>query len=228
MEFVIKNKKQEAEGVVSLYIKRTDDQKLDYKSGQYLVIKPLGSELKSKAFTISSAPSEDLVCLTIKVKSGTSLTLSKLDINDKISVNGPFGHFYPENNSDELVMIAGGIGITPFYSVIKDRMENKTPGKMTLFYSNKNSAQAAFLSELNKLSKDNNDFRVVYNFTQENITDKNFESGRINIAILRKYLDNLNGKKYYLCGSIQFTNDMWKMLKENGVEETEIFTEAMY
>ena len=69
MEFVIKNKKQEAEGVVSLYIKRTDDQKLDYKSGQYLVIKPLGSELKSKAFTISSAPSEDLVCLTIKVKS---------------------------------------------------------------------------------------------------------------------------------------------------------------
>ncbi|MEI6420418.1 MAG: FAD-dependent oxidoreductase [bacterium] len=228
MEFIIESKKQEAEGVVSLYIKKVDGQKLDFKAGQYLVVKPLGSDLKSKAFTISSAPSESLVCLTIKVKSGTSLAITNLNIGDKVAVNGPFGHFYPENNLEELVMLAGGIGVTPFYSVIKDRLENITPGKITLFYSNKNMPQTALFKELNKLSVDNDNFRVIYTFTQEKPTVDNFEFGRINIKFLKKYLSKLNNKKYYLCGSIQFTNDMWKILKDASVEESSIFTEAMY
>jgi len=228
MEYIIKNKKQEAEGIVSLFLKRSDGQKLDYKAGQYLVAKPLGSELRSKAFTISSSPKEDLVCLTIKVKSGTSLALTKLNLGDKIVANGPFGHFYPENNSDELVMIAGGIGVTPFYSVIKDRLQNKQSGKMTLFYSNKTSVETAFAQELNKISTENTDFKVVHNLTQEKPNDETRELGRLSINSVKKHLGDLKNKQYYLCGSIQFVNDIWKMLKEVGVEESVIFTEAMF
>jgi len=156
-------------------------------------------------------------------------------IGDKLIFNGPYGNFYPEENCGDLVFIAGGIGIAPFISVIRDRLNSpvcagmKERSKITLLYSNKTMASVAFWDELSQL-KESGAIDMVYFLTQEkNNKDPLIqEYSRINRELLKKYIFPFEKRNYYLCGSIQFVNAIWKELKGIGVPEENIFTESFY
>ena len=228
-EFILVDKKEVAENVTSLYFKPTDDLEFDYIPGQYVKIKPNLPSGRGKSYTISSIPSEGLVCLTIKRKGEVSSAVIDLKIGDKLNFDGPHGHFYPEEDSKEIVMISGGIGITPFFSIIKSKIESKKFSKITLFYSNKSLKQMTFFDELNKLSKNNLNFKIVYCLTGESEKSPVVqEYSRIDETILKKHILSLENKHYYICGSIGFVEDMRKLLKTIGILEEDIFTETFY
>ncbi|MEK7463365.1 MAG: FAD-binding oxidoreductase [Patescibacteria group bacterium] len=239
-EFVLVSKKEEAENIVSLFFKSADGESFNFIAGQYVsVALPALGEARSakrpsisgrsKCYTISSSPSEKLICLTVKRQGVFSSALIDTAINDKLIFGGSYGHFYPEEDCEDIVFIAGGIGVTPFFSVIKDRLNSKSKSKMTLLYSNKTISGIAFFDELNKLAENKVIDNLVYFLTQEKGKYPLVqEYSRMNKELLKKHLVFFNKRNYYLCGSIQFVNTIWKDLKESGVPEENIFTESFY
>lgn len=228
-EFILVDKKEEAKDVVSLFFKPTDNLEYSFISGQYVNITPDSMGGHGKSYTISSIPSEKLVCLTIKRRGKTSNAIIDLSLNSKIIFDGPYGFFYPEEDASEVVMIAGGIGVTPFYSYIKDIVEKKKNIKVTLLYSNQHKQAISFFDELLEISKNNPQIKVIYSLTQEKIKYPLIqEYTRIDEKILKKYLGVFIGKNYYICGSISFVNNFWKLLKTKEVMESAIFTESFF
>jgi len=228
-EFVLINKKNEAENITALSFRPADD--LDYKfiPGQYVNIKPQTISGHGKSYTISSLPTEKNIVITIKRKGEVSSAILDLPVGDKIFFDGPYGYFYPEENSGDLVMLAGGIGITPFYSIIKDRLKSKSKNNIVLFYSNKTLKETPFLAELKSLEKNSPSLKVVNVLTQEDIRNPLIqEYSRINEKMLKKYINTFEDKRYYICGSVGFVNGVWKMLKNMGIDESKTFTESFY
>lgn len=228
-EFVLVDKKPEAADVTSLFFKPTDGLEYDYQPGQYVDIKPSSVHSHGKSYTISSIPSDEFVSLTIK-KSGTiSTAMLDMRINDKVIFDGPHGNFYPENPTNNIVMLAGGIGITPFFSIIKNMIKSGSDAKITLIYSNKTKNDITFFGILNKLACSSPNLEIVYCLTQEKVTDLNInEFKRIDQDIINKYAPHLKNTNYYICGSIKFTSDMWRTLKSMNIDEDDIFTEAFF
>jgi len=228
-EFVLISKKNEAENITSLSFRPADN--LDYKfiPGQYVNIKSQTVSGRGKSYTISSLPTEENIVITIKRNGEVSSAILDLPVGDKIFFDGPYGYFYPEENSGDLVMLAGGIGITPFYSIIKDRLKSKSKNNIMLFYSNKTLKEAPFLDELKSLEKNSLSLKVVNVLTQEDIRNPLIqEYSRIDENMLKKYIVSTNNKCYYTCGSVGFVNGIWKMLKNMGIDEGRIFTESFY
>jgi len=228
-EFILIGKKNEAENITSLLFNPLDNLEYRFIPGQYVNIKPQPIIGRSKSYTISSIPSEKTICITIKKKGEMSSALIDLPIKTKLTLDGPYGYFYPEKDCGDLVLIAGGIGVTPFYSIIKSKLISNYNSNITLFYSNKTIDRTPFFKELNKMSEDYPFLRIIYCLTEENIKHSLIkEYTRINEEILKKYIVSVDKKCYYVCGSVGFVNDIWKMLKSIGVEEEKIFTESFF
>ena len=228
-EFILINKKNEAENITSIFFKPTDGIKYKYIPGQYVNIKPPSITGHNKSYTISSIPSDEFVCITIKRKGEVSSALIDSKVGDKLMFNGPYGYFYPEKAVGDIVIIAGSIGITPFYSFIKDTFYSKNKNNILLFYSNKKINQTPFFDELNKLSKDHPVFKIIHCLTEEKTKHPLVkEYVRINEKMLKKYIVSANNKCYYVCGSVEFVDAIWKTLKKIGVLEEFIFTESFF
>jgi len=228
-EFILVEKKKETEDVTSLYFQTADGLSFPFKSGQYINVKPRSVSGHGKSYTISSSPSEKLLCLTIKRKGVVSSALIDMVTGEKVIFDGPYGFFFPEDYIYDVVMIAGGIGSTPFYSVIKDKVANNIPGRVHLLYSNKTLSDITFLNDLNKIAKENKWLNIIHCLTQDKTKHSLIkEYSRIDKKILKKNLTSLNKKKYFICGSIAFVNDLWKLLKSEAVPEEDIFTESFF
>ena len=222
-------KKEEAENITSLFFKTVDGLKYEYLPGQYVVIKPESINGRGKSYTISSEPLEENLCITIKRKGEVSSAIIDLKVNDKIVFEGPYGNFYPKKEEKDIVILAGGIGITPFYSIIKDKLKSNFKKQMLLLFSNKSIERTPFFQDLNILSKESLNFKIIYCLTGEKTKHPLIkEYTRIDEEIIKKYTELLDNKDYYICGSVEFVNDIWKTLKNIGIREELIFTETFY
>lgn len=208
--YKIINKKTESEDTFTISLELEEGGIPDFIAGQYINIyfDDLNTA-EGKAYSISSAPSENKFDLTIKILGEFSNKLNDLKIGDRVKGTLPYGFFYSEEESD-LVLIAGGIGVTPFRSII---FQNKDKN-ITLFQS------ARFEEGL--IFKD--DFESVQGLNYiKNISSK---EGRFTFEKLN--LDSFKEKEFMVCGSISFVRDVWRILKENGIEQDQIYTEAFF
>lgn len=200
-----------------------------FKPGQFSLFSFLDNrtEGKIRAYTISSLPQEEFLSITVKKVGIFSSALHNLKIGEKIKISPGQGNFCPLKSMKNVVFLAAGIGIAPFYAVIKDFYQQKSPNKITLFYSNRTKKEIVFFKQLNKIAKNWPNFKMIYLITRETIKEKIInECCRIDLQILKKYLKNLNGKYYFICGPKEFVLDKSKELKDCGVKDEFIKIEA--
>lgn len=180
----------------------------NFYPGQYLDIKlavddPNGD---TRAFTISSSPTESFLMVTIKKGiSPFKKYLETLRIGDTLESSHPAGTFTLDENSPA-IFIAGGIGITPFRSMIKYAVDQKLKTAITLIFSNSNN-DFPFKEELGQWQKDYPKLDISYH----NSTN----SGRLNKLPVSNAI-------YYLAGSHSFVNSMEKILLDLGMDQTNI------
>ncbi len=121
---------------------------LAYQPGQWMYV-TLSQNLKHH-FTISSSPTEDFLQFTTiyREESEYKKVLFSLRVGDVVDINGPFGSFVldPAEAGPHL-FIAGGIGITPFRSMIKYEVDKKLNLPIKLIYSVKTKLDAAFVDQ---------------------------------------------------------------------------------
>ena len=215
----ILNKKRETINVFSLILEKPEN--FSFYPGQYLDIElpvndPLGN---TRAFTISSSPSEDFLMITTKKGiSQFKKTLYKLKAGDKISASHPAGTFILDE-TESAVFLAGGIGITPFRSIIKYALDQKLSTPITLLYSNSDN-NFLFKKELNQWQKlyPKESFAHPKLKIHYVVTDKD---GRLTSAKLRSIVNSI----YYLAGPPKMVDDFESMLLNLRVDPTNIRTD---
>ncbi|MCA9357471.1 hypothetical protein KC872_04630, partial [Candidatus Kaiserbacteria bacterium] len=189
----IKKIKAETSGVQSLFLSCLE-KRPEFVAGQYLTIKlPEQVPAEGKAYSIASNPAEPLVRITVRTIGTFSTSINKLAIGDEVTTSAPYGYFYPEpEDKTPLVLIAGGIGITPCFSISKDLLEKNDPRKIHLLYSNQTESDIVFVSEINELSSASDNFSVTHFITRETPHSTGYQTGRLSgpkIIELTSYLD---------------------------------------
>ncbi|MBP6881466.1 MAG: FAD-dependent oxidoreductase [Candidatus Pacebacteria bacterium] len=219
----------EAPGVKSLYLE-ADAERPSFIAGQYLTVRLANvNPIEGRAYSISSAPHEALVRITIKQLGSFSSTLSALQPGETIITSAPYGFFYPEpDGTSPLVFIAGGIGITPILNIIKDLTERKDERPLRLFYSNQTEEGIVFRGELEELAAKNPRLSIHYFITREVPTLPNTIPRRMAAVDLDHFVPEAAEAEYFLCGSMDFTKSLWKTLREKGIKQHQIYTEGFY
>ena len=123
-----------------------------FKPGQYAnfsFVEPLSPNIddSSHVFSLASSPHhKDTVMIVLRMRdSAFKDALKKIPLGTKLKVSRPLGKFLlHEDSAQPAVFLAGGIGITPFLSMVEWHTEHQSPHKIQLFYSNRSPASTAF------------------------------------------------------------------------------------
>jgi ferredoxin-NADP reductase len=205
----------------------------DFKPGQYVMIyykNFLGRLEQKHTFSIASSPLEKkFIRLGIKLGGKFTRGLLNLKAGHEIIVQGPYGNFvYDENKYLDMVMIAGGIGITPFLSAMNYAVDKNLPNKLSLIYSNRTLAGTAFYSEIRNAEKGNKNFRTLFTVTGEKLPPAyaGFINSRLNPAIIQEFIGGVYGKSFFLCGPGPFMRAARNNLIALGADQSEIRMEA--
>ncbi|MFQ8433656.1 ferredoxin--NADP reductase [Amaricoccus sp. W119] len=149
---------------------------------------------KVRVFSIASAPRDPMLeIVTRQTGSSFKRTLAAAEIGAPLRIEGPYGDLALRGDTERpAVFLAGGIGITPFLSMLRDAARQGLSRRMVLFYGNRTPESAAFLPELRALERRDPRFTLITTFT-EGVADPRAgatEQGRISAAMLSKYLDD--------------------------------------
>ncbi len=225
----IADTREETPLVRSLFLEATGERP-NFIAGQYLTIKlPNLGPAEGKAYSISSAPHEALVRITIKKMGTFSTALLALQKSDTLTTSAPYGFFYPEpNDATPLIFIVGGIGITPVISIIKELTHKNDARPLHLFYSNQTERETVFKNELDKLTTHNLQLSVHHFITRETLVTDGHIAGRLTPEHIHKLAPEAATADYFLCGSMDFTKSLWKTLRDSGVKQQQIYTEGFF
>lgn len=227
----------------TIYFEKPQDKAFDFHPGQYLTLKlTINGENLRRAFSLSTAPSENVLGVTIKRIEGGKVSNYLRDnsrVGDVIEVYPPMGKFMIEidpNRKKHYILIGAGSGITPLFSMLKSVLSQEKNSKVSLWYGSRNENSIIFLRELNNLKeKYSNRLNIVHVLSQVAVSeDTNSgrvgEKGRLDKAMIYKLLVDLFmndelPKAYYLCGPEGMMNDGIAILQEQGVYPENIFRE---
>ena len=174
----------------------------------------------TRMFTVSSSPTEGKIMFTTRLRkeSGLKKTLDKLKIGTIIEAEGPSGtYILDEKEKGPHVLIAGGIGITPFRSIIKYHTDKKTDINIHLIYSNQTAESTAFKKDLERWAKENNKFKIDFIMTKS--------MGRINEKMLKEMVDLTSQPTFWLCGPPDMVTSMETVIGKLGITADKVRSE---
>jgi ferredoxin-NADP reductase/nitrite reductase/ring-hydroxylating ferredoxin subunit len=177
-------------------------------------------------FTISSSPTENFIMFSTRIRdSPYKKRLSILEKGAKVKVRGPEGEFVlHQDYSKPAVFLSGGIGVTPFRSMLRYATDQQLPLKITMFDSNRNRDSILFKKEFDEWANKNKNLKIIYTISDDEqqqssstANDWKGEHGRIDKAMILKYLDTnvLNNSIFYICGPPSMLKAMQSLLQDN-------------
>jgi ferredoxin-NADP reductase/nitrite reductase/ring-hydroxylating ferredoxin subunit len=211
---------------------KKDKSLLDYTAGQFAFfdIGEVHNDPKGpiRHFTISSSPTENFIMFSTRIRdSPYKKRLSTLKEGAKVKVRGPEGQFVlHQDYSKPAVFLSGGIGVTPFRTMIKYATDKQLPVKIIMFDSNRNRESILFNQEFDDWANINKNLKIIYTISEvdENeqapsiptVNDWKGEYGRIGKTMILKYLDNdvLKNSIFYICGPPGMLKAMQTLLQE--------------
>jgi ferredoxin-NADP reductase len=153
-------------------------------------------------------------------------SLVELPVGAEVEVESPKGTFVlPQDASQPLVFVAGGIGITPFRSMLRYIQDGQLSYRVTLIYSNRDRGSTAFLDELEEIERTNPNIRLIVTMTDDD--NWSGESRRVDAEFFREYLgDGLDEARYMVAGPPGLAEAATEELKKAGVDEERVSTDS--
>ena len=204
--------------------------KVSYVPGQSFEVKLLNPPYRdregtSRFFSIANDSGlRDYVTTITRIrKSAFKRSLKKMPVGSPVEVGSIGGTFLlPREKKQSLVFIAGGVGITPFHSMIEYSLRQRG-WQVQLLYSNRNRRRTVHFEELRELGGKKRNFEVVFTMTDDR--EWKGESSRINSRFIKRYVKTPKSKLYYLAGSPRMNYDITEALHTLGVPAKNIKTE---
>ena len=246
-KFRIQRKEKEAEGVHSFYLVPHDGKPLPpFLPGQYLTFQlrhPDEQKPLIRCYSLSDEPNQFYhYRVSIKkvpppldkpaVPSGRSSSLfnDQLEEGDILDVKAPSGHFVLDTSSElPIVLIGGGIGITPVLSMLLALTESETRREVWFFQGVRNGDEHLMKEQLKALNHANENLHlhVCYSDPQDSdIEGEDFHhSGHVGVDLFKKLLPS-NNYTFYICGPPPMMDSLTKGLKDWGVPDKDVHYEA--
>lgn len=227
MKFKLLGKKDEAKDTKTYFFEPQEE--VQYKPGQYFyfVVPELHFEDprgNKREFTLSSSPTEgNIVTITTRNKSGSGFkrTLDEIAEGAFIDAEGPNGNFIlDENRKGDHVLLAGGIGITPFRSFLKYNIDKRlTETHLHLIYMNSTPEEIAFRNELLAWKDEHSNIQVDLTVTHPEESHLPWDglTGRVDEAMLRNLVGDLGKPTFWLCGPPPMVSALDEMLGKLGI-----------
>jgi ferredoxin-NADP reductase len=205
-----------------------------FKAGQYInltLVDPPETDAEGnvRTFSIASAPDEDLLLVATRMRDSAFKRIAgRMPIGTEVRLEGPYGNLtlHPDA-SRPAVFLAGGIGITPFRSLLVHAARAQLPHRLVLFYANRRPEDAAFLDELQTLQRDNARYAFIGTMTAMEQSHRSWqgETGLFTPAMLAKVLGGDARPVYYVAGPPAMVSGVQVMLNSAGVTNDDIRTE---
>ena len=200
-----------------------------YLPGQYLnLFVEIDGKVTKRAYTIASAPTHNhYVEITAKrepfgVVSGR--LHDRIHVGDELRVTAPHGYFvFTGAEAESIVLIGGGVGITPLMSAIRYLTDQGWGGDIFLLYSCKTAADVIYRDELTSLGHRHPNLHVVVTLTREEVPGT--RAGRVTAALLAEVVPAVASRRIHICGPTPMIAAVKPLLAELGVPPTQIKTE---
>lgn len=193
------------------------------RRGQYVYIK-LGLLSEDHPFTVTQfSKTTGEITLAYRLAGMYTQELTRLAEGQRVFLNGPYGQFMmelPDHPSTPVIYIAGGIGITPFVDHILNESDTR---EQWLFAGNRTHELAVLYEPLKRRLGDH----AVAVYSREQFEGKpNEEPGYINYDLISKYVGDVAGYQFYLCGPEAMVTSITNNLRANGIADDAIHSEA--
>ena len=203
---------------------------LPFKAGQWVYLHLLNEDGTSwkAAFSIATAPSDQgPIELGVKIEKDFTKRASQLRIDEEVALQGPFGVFVlPALVQAPMVFIAGGIGITPLRSMMREMVNQKWSIPMYLVYSNRYCEDAAYLDEMDDVERAYGRFKMVATLTGEHPPGWTGKTGRVDATMLAPILtETAENGQFFMCGPNPFMDSIRGILEAAGVDKKRIHQE---
>jgi len=205
-----------------------------FEAGQFVDITLLmptetDSEGDTRGFSIASAPFEGTLMIATRMRdTAFKRVLKTMPLGTEVKIEGPFGGLRLHNNAARAaVVVSGGIGITPFRSILMQAARDKRPHRIFFFNANRRPEDAPFLEEMRYLARENPSFTFVPTMTEMDKSHLPWEGerGRIDQQLLTTYLKGTTSAIYYVTGPPGMVKGLRMLLKVSSVDTDDIRTD---
>jgi ferredoxin-NADP reductase len=246
-KFSVAKKARECEDVWAFYLKPHDGKPLPpFKPGQYLTFQldiPGRDKPLVRCYSISDGPHHaDYYRVTIKKEkappdkphlppgAASSFFCDAVKEGDILSVKAPTGHFFLDmTKNNPIVLIAGGVGVTPMLSMAQAIAASGAKRETWFFFGVRNTQEHIHKAELEKLAAEHENIHlhVCYSRPGANeVKGRDYQqAGRVSIELLKELLPS-NNFEFYLCGNGAFMKSISDGLEAWGVPEKDVYFEA--
>jgi len=214
---------QETHDVWSLEMAPVNDARgMQNLPGQFgfLTLYRAGLPTEEHPFTIASAPSASgRVVITIKASGDYTATIGQTGVGDRASISGPYGRFSyalrPEEN--DLVFIAGGVGITPMLSMLRHMRDMRADTSVVLLYCNRQERDIIAGPELKSIAEGSHPRLTVVHVLSNPSDEWMGVKCRIDGPLIQRHVSQLDNKVFYVCGPPLMTSNVIAALCRMGI-----------
>ncbi len=202
-----------------------------YLPGQFLTLTlPTSDKPIRRSYTISSSPTQGYYCeITVKREehgAGSRYLHDELKEGDTLEVQGPSGKFvFMGKQADSVVLIAGGVGITPMMSITRALTDIGWRGEVYFVVACRDPEHLIFASELKRLQERYSNLHVFVTMSRLERDADGYHRGRITRQLLSQWVPDITSKWVHLCGAPPMMDSVKQMLAELGVPGENIHTE---
>jgi len=197
---------------------------LRYEAGQFVYLSPHDNELhaginEEHPYTLSSSPAESLLRIAIKSLGDASHALQSIRTGTLVSIEGPYGNFFPLPNAlpETELWIAGGIGITPFLARLRHAASKGSHLRITLIYCVQDQSRELFGEELASL--------MVQLPASELHIHHFYKNGPLSLSYINSHCPDHVARTAYICGPVPLLELAQQLLRQGGVPASRIVTE---
>lgn len=226
------SRQEVAEGTMAFCFEKPSD--WTFTAGQFIdmtLITPseTDAEGNTRGFSIASAPFEDTLMIATRLRdTAFKRVLKTLPLGTAVKIEGPFGDLRLHHDAARpAVVLSGGIGITPFRSILLQAAHDKRPQRIIFFDGNRRPEDAPFLAEMYALAREDAHVTFIPTMSEMDKSHRPWdgERGFIDQQMLSKHLSGVTSAMYYLTGPPGMVRGLRTVLTATGVDEDDIRTE---
>lgn len=205
----------------------------DFLPGQFLqvAVEPEPGKAIRRSYTIASSPTQGgYVEITVKREAHGAVSCflhDKVSPGDLLKVSGPFGNFtFNGSDADSIVLVAGGVGITPMMSVLRYLTDTAWPGEIFFVYGARSTDEFVFREEIERLERRHDRLHVLATMQRSPGTAWLGPEGHLTKELLQTAVPDIARRRVHLCGPPPMMASVKRMLEELGVPSAQVHSEA--